>query len=74
VGEDLEGLWESAEAEGGARLLIGPSLRFGAPARRLSASLCGGPVFTVHGNEQTSAAVRSLGTGYAVRLSFAYVF
>jgi hypothetical protein len=74
VGEDLEGLWEAEEAEGGARVLVGPSIRFGAPSRRLSASLCGGPVFTIHGNDQTSGAVRSLGTGYAVRLSFAYVF
>ena len=74
VGEDLEGLWEAEEKEGGARVLVGPSLRFGAPGRPLSASLCGGPVFTIHGNELTSGAVRSLGTGYAVRLSFAYVF
>lgn len=74
VGEDLEGLWETEEAEGGARVLVGPSLRFGAPGRPLSASLCGGPVFTIHGNDQASGAVRSLGTGYAVRVSFAYVF
>ena len=74
VGEDLEGLWDTEEAEGGARLLVGPSLRFGAPGRSMSASLCGGPVFTIHGNDRASGAVRSLGTGYAVRVSFAYVF
>ena len=74
VGEDLEALWEAEEAEGGARLLVGPSLRFGARGRPLSASLCGGPVFSIRGNGQTSGAVRSLGTGYAVRVSFAYVF
>jgi hypothetical protein len=27
IGEDLEGFWEVDEAEGGARLLIGPSVR-----------------------------------------------
>ena len=28
VGQDLEGLWETDEAEGGAKVLIGPSLNF----------------------------------------------
>ena len=27
IGEDLEGFWEEDEAEGGARVLIGPSIR-----------------------------------------------
>jgi hypothetical protein len=31
IGEDLEGFWEPNEAEGGARLLIGPSMRVASP-------------------------------------------
>ena len=31
VGEDLEGLWEADEAEGGAKLFAGPSLHFARP-------------------------------------------
>src|SRR6185436_9563651 len=33
VGEDLEGLWEAEEAEGGAKLFVGPSLHVAPHAR-----------------------------------------
>jgi hypothetical protein len=74
VGEDLEALWETDEAEGGARILAGPSLHWARPDRRLLATLAGGPVFRIHSNTQTSPAPRDLGNGYAVRASVAYVF
>ena len=34
IGEDLEGFWESEEREGGARLLVGPSLHISPAAQR----------------------------------------
>lgn len=44
VGQDLEGFWETDEAEGGARVLIGPSLNYVPVASRFSFTLCGGPI------------------------------
>ncbi|HEX4964705.1 MAG TPA: hypothetical protein VF173_28090 [Thermoanaerobaculia bacterium] len=74
MGEDLEGLWEQDEAEGGARVLAGPSLHWVRPDHRFLATLAGGPVFRIHQNNLTSQAPRSLGNGYTVRASVAYVF
>jgi hypothetical protein len=74
VGEDLEAFWEQNEAEGGARVLTGPSLHWVRPDHRLMATLAGGPVFRFRGNTQSSMAPRSLGRGYAVRASLAVVF
>ncbi len=37
IAEDVEGSWNPAEAEGGARLLIGPSLHVAPPRRALAA-------------------------------------
>jgi len=45
VGEDLEGFWENDEVEGGAKLLIGPSLNMTTNHSRMSFSVSGGPVF-----------------------------
>jgi hypothetical protein len=44
IGQDLEGLWNPAEADGGARLLVGPSLRAQSKRGDWAASLTGGPV------------------------------
>jgi hypothetical protein len=44
IGQDLEGFWEPNESEGGARLLIGPSLRVASPGRRWSVGVAGGPL------------------------------
>jgi len=74
VGEDLEAFWEQNEAEGGARVLVGPSLHWVRPDHRLLATLAGGPVFRFRESTQTSPAPRSLGNGYAVRASLAVVF
>jgi hypothetical protein len=44
VGEDLEGFWEADEAEGGARVLAGPSLPIAPAGRRWQLSVAGGPM------------------------------
>ncbi|WP_295720861.1 hypothetical protein [Mucilaginibacter sp.] len=44
VGQDLEGFWQSDEAEGGARLLVGPSVNYAPSGSRFAFTLCGGPI------------------------------
>lgn len=78
VGEDLEGFWETAEAEGGAKLLVGPSLNYAPVYSRFSFSVCGGPVFyATHSTALNSEAIRDIGAirtqnGYSVRAMVAF--
>ena len=44
IGQDLEGFWDPAEADGGARLLVGPSVTAESAARTWAASVIAGPV------------------------------
>jgi hypothetical protein len=79
VGEDLEGFWDSAEAEGGARLLVGPSLHIAPQARQWQLSMAGGPTFHPSDTARSSGALRDLPAtartyGYALRVSFATTF
>jgi len=78
IGEDLEGFWEVDEAEGGARLLVGPSIRFAPTATRWQLSAAGGPVFHGTRSARTSDATRGLPSsaknGYALRASLSYGF
>jgi hypothetical protein len=79
IGEDLEGFWEADEAEGGARLLIGPSLRIAPPTRRWQVSAAGGPVIHATRSDRISEATRGLsmsngGSGYAVRAALSFGF
>jgi hypothetical protein len=77
IGEDLEGLWDSAEAEGGAKLFAGPSVHFSRAGRPWSVSVCGGPILHATRTGRSSSAARELGAGgsrYALRLSFGYSF
>jgi hypothetical protein len=78
VGEDLEGFWDPTEAEGGARLLIGPSIRFTPASAKWQLSAAGGPIVRANGNSAVSGAPRSLrtsgNTGYAVRTLFSVAF
>jgi hypothetical protein len=60
VGEDLEGFWEAQETEGGARLLVGPSLRISPAAQRWQLMATGGPLFHPSANGRSSAAFRDL--------------
>jgi hypothetical protein len=78
-GEDLEGFWARDEAEGGARLMIGPSIRITPPARRWQVSLAGGPMIHATRSGRTSEASRGLPSsggrsGYAARASLGYGF
>ncbi|MGI4019945.1 MAG: hypothetical protein ACRYFA_00420 [Janthinobacterium lividum] len=76
VGEDLEGFWEADEAEGGAKLLVGPSINLMPQGSRFSFSLCGGPIFyATKSSVIPSEAVRDLAAsrnGYTVRAQVAF--
>lgn len=76
VAEDLEGIFESDEAEGGAKLMVGPSLGFGPPGAPWHLLLAGGPAFRLTRSTATgpSPAPRDLTTrtGYVVRTSLDY--
>ncbi len=74
IGEDLEGFFEPEEAEGGAKLLVGPvmDLRLG---ERVRFRLGGGPIFYMTRSEAVSNAPRLLppgDSGYAIRTSLVY--
>ncbi|WP_183564929.1 hypothetical protein [Mucilaginibacter sp. SP1R1] len=77
VGEDLEGFWEADEAEGGAKLLVGPSINYVPPGSRFAFSVCGGPIFyATHSNVIPSEAIRDLSTlaqnGYTIRAQISF--
>jgi hypothetical protein len=76
LGEDLEGFWEPEEAEGGARLFVGPSLRLAPPQRHWQVSLAAGPVIRASRSPRQSEAGRALEArdGYAARASLSYSF
>jgi hypothetical protein len=77
LGEDLEGFWDAEEAEGGAKLFIGPSIHFAPSRKRVFASLCGGPIVYATRNDRSSPAARPLGAsgnGYSLRLAMGYRF
>jgi hypothetical protein len=74
VGEDLEGFWESEEAEGGAGLLVGPSVRVSPADRRWQLIATGGPLFHPSDTGRSSGAFRDLPpdtkrTTYAFKVS-----
>lgn len=73
LGQDLEGFWEKDEAEGGAKLMIGPSINLEPNHSKLSFSISGGPVFyATRSNVIPSEAIREIGSvasgnGYTIR-------
>ncbi len=74
IGEDLEGFWEAEEAEGGARLLIGPSLHISPGKQRWQFIATGGPLFHPSDTGLASGAFRELPpetkqTSYAFKMS-----
>ena len=76
VGEDLEGFWEPSEAEGGARLLLGPSVHVRPRGRKWQFTAAGGPTLHPNANPLSSDAIRDLPAttrrwGYAARASLA---
>jgi hypothetical protein len=79
IGEDLEGFWDPTEAEGGARILIGPSIHIGPRGRAWQLSAAGGPTLHPSDTGRSSGAVRDLPptnrpNGYALRVTFACNF
>jgi hypothetical protein len=79
IGEDLEGFWDPNEAEGGARLLAGPSIRFAPGSAKWQIGAAGGPMVHATRSAGTSDATRSLPNGaakdgYAIRASLSYAF
>lgn len=79
IGEDLEGFWDREEAEGGARLLLGPSVHIARSHDRWQLSIAGGPTLHPSDSRRTSTAVRDLPAttrthGYAVRSSLSVTF
>jgi hypothetical protein len=78
MGQDLEGFWETDEAEGGAKLLIGPSINVAPANSRFSLSFSGGPVFyATHSTAIASGAIRDIGNsaaqnGYSIRAMVAF--
>lgn len=74
IGEDLEGFWEAEEAEGGARLLVGPSLHVSPAGQRWQLIATGGPLFHPSDTGRLSGAFRDLPpetnhTSYAFKAS-----
>lgn len=72
VAEDLEGLVESDEAEGGAKLMLGPSLGFAPPGAHWSVVLTAGPVLHLSSSSvdgSSSGAPRDLTNGSIIRTS-----
>ena len=77
LAEDLEGFWDPNEAEGGARLLVGPSLHIAPTGRSWQFNATGGPAFHPSDTGRTSGALRDLPptakrTGYAARVGLTF--
>jgi hypothetical protein len=71
VGSDLEGFWEKEEAEGGATVLLGPTLAV-SPSARLRLVVGGGPVVRASRSTAvtgTAASGAGRATGYVLRTS-----
>lgn len=73
LGQDLEGFWEKDEAEGGAKVMIGPSINLEPNHSKLLFSISGGPVFYATRSQVIpSEAIREIGStasgnGYTIR-------
>lgn len=75
VGEDLEGLVERDESEGGAKIMVGPSLGLAPRDARWFLGFTGGPVLRVSRSTiagSSSGAARDLGTGYVLRTTLGF--
>ena len=69
VGQDLEGFWDPEEKDGGARLMVGPSLSIAPPTARWQLTVGGGPIVRASRSDFSSGADRPLPTrnGYVLR-------
>ena len=77
IGQDLEGLWNPSEIDGGAKLLVGPSLHAQSKSGDWAASLTAGPV--VHATSVASlpdvpgATYRDVGRHFGIFASASWV-
>ena len=75
VGEDLEGFWDPEEAEGGAKLLVGPSLNMTTKDSKMAFSISGGPVFYATQNQASNPdAIRDLPSQNGLTLRAKVIF
>ncbi|CAN5181066.1 hypothetical protein BH09BAC6_BH09BAC6_20380 [soil metagenome] len=78
IGQDIEGFWQPNESEGGARLLVGPSLNYAPAGSRLSFSACGGPIiYATHSSVSAGQfAARDLpaSTGFTMKFNIGFRF
>jgi hypothetical protein len=76
VGQDLEGFWEENEAEGGARLFVGPTLAAAIPATPWTFTLGAGPILRATQNSRFSSALRDLplssGNGFVIHAAIRF--
>jgi len=76
VGQDLEGFWDPAEKDGGARLMAGPTIAIAPPTARWQLTVGGGPVLRATRSDFASAADRPLPTrsGYVLRSAMGFTW
>lgn len=70
MGQDLEGFWEEDEAEGGARLLFGPSVNYCPPQSKWMLTLSGGPmIYATHSTvvPMENGKAVALENGFSIR-------
>jgi hypothetical protein len=71
VGQDLEGFWDTEEAEGGATVYLGPDLNFEISEIPLNVTVGGGEIIHATHSSRTSEAMRALpivsGNGFIFR-------
>ena len=63
VGQDLEGFWDPSEAEGGAKLLVGPSVHVRSKRGHWTATATAGPVLRSSSIAPTTASGLTSGSG-----------
>jgi len=68
IGQDLEGFWDAAEAEGGAKLLVGPSVHVRSKRGHWTATATAGPVL-----RSISAPTADRGRQYGVFASASWL-
>jgi hypothetical protein len=76
VGQDLEGFWDPEEKDGGARLMVGPSVAIAPPTARWQLMLGGGPIVRATSSAFVSGADRPLPTrnGYVIRSAVGFTW